>query len=270
MVSVEALEQLFERLLNDDDTKDVEIEMQDGIIRAHSCILYAASDAVRGMLSHGVAATEKKLCWREHPLEVGRFFLRLLYTGTVAEEEWGQEGGKPQATMPEQTPLRLLMGALSIAKVYQVPHLIHALTEALKSRLDDDNFDDIYTNAIKMDITVLRLHCLRYAERSDDKEIVEGARVRALRHITVQNADVGVGSVGTVNSNYVIEWDDTGSIGYGTDVELVRDMVDLIACPKANGVRQKYEAKELSPEVMFDLAALWGPPKPSTARRRTL
>lgn len=268
MVSVEALEQLLERLLQDAETKDVEIEMQDGVLQAHACILCAASDAMRGMLRHGIAAEHKKLSWREHPLEVGRFFLRLLYTGTVAEEEWGERDNGEG--LPPQTPLRLLTGGLAIAKVYQVPHLMVALTDALKKRLQDDTFDEIYSVAIKLDITALRLHCLRFAERSDVKEIVEGARVKALQHITVQNADVPVGSVGTVNSNHVIEWDDTGSIGYGTDVELVKDMVELIHSPSTSKVRSMYQAKELSPEVMFDLAALWGPPEPSVVRRRTL
>merc|ERR1719469_1532116 len=118
------------------------------MLRAHSCMLCAASDAIRGMLRHGVALEDKKLFWREHPVEVGRFFLRLLYTGTV----------------------------------------------------------------------------------------------------------------GTVNSNHVIEWDDAGSVGYGTDVELVKDMVQLVSTPGSNRVRDMYMTKELSPEVMFELVALWGPP----------
>lgn len=271
-MSVEALEGLLERLLQDEDTKDVEIEMQDGALHAHSCMLSAGSDAMKGMLRHGIAATKKKLCWKDHTVEVGRFFLRLLYTGTVAEDEWGSSDDVANGKfICQETPLRLLLGGLSIAKVYQVPHLLHALTEALKDRLDDENFDEIYAGAIKLDITALRLHCLRYAEGSAMRDIVEGARVRALRHITVQNADVPEGSIGTVNSNRVIEWDDIGSIGYGTDVELVKDMVQLIFSPESNRVRDMYAAKELAPEVMFELAALWGPAEAqlSSSRRRS-
>ncbi|CAE8690485.1 unnamed protein product [Polarella glacialis] len=66
--------------------------MSDGLLRAHSCILMAGSDAIRGMLRNGIAATssQKRLSWKEHPLSVGRFFLRLLYSGTVDESEWGE------------------------------------------------------------------------------------------------------------------------------------------------------------------------------------
>lgn len=48
MVSAEAVVQLNERLLGDDESKDLEIEMSDGLLRAHSCILMAGSDAIRG------------------------------------------------------------------------------------------------------------------------------------------------------------------------------------------------------------------------------
>jgi len=290
MVSLEALEELYERLLKDEDTKDVEIEMQDGNLFAHSCMLCASSDAMRGMLRHGNVAhsAQKQLCWREHTIEVGRFLLRLLYTGTVAEEEWegggvpetavavecaggASAGGAAAAGISRQTPLRLLLGALSIAKVYQVPHLIHVLTEALKVRVDDESFDEICAGAIRMDVTALRMHCLRYAERCDAFDICEGARVRALRHITVQNADVPKESLGIVNSNNVIEWDDTGSIGYGTDVDLVKHMVELVSVPRTNRIREMYVSNELSPEVTFELAALWGPSETSrSSRRRTL
>merc|ERR1719469_1269486 len=133
------------------------------MLRAHSCMLCAASDAIRGMLRHGVALEDKKLFWREHPVEVGQFFLRLLYTGTVAEDEWRSDASDSHSS---ETPLRLLLGALSISKVYQVPHLLHALTEALKDRLDDTIFDEVYASAIQMDITVLRMTCLQYAQHS--------------------------------------------------------------------------------------------------------
>jgi len=153
MVSMEALEALLEKLLQDEETKDVDIEMEDGTLRAHACMLCAASDAMRGMLRHGLAADRPRLSWREHPVEVGRFFLRLLYTGTVNEEEWGS--GDTEC-LSEETPLRLLLGGLAIAKMYQVPHLLHALTEALKRRLDDRTFNDVYSGAIKLDVTALR------------------------------------------------------------------------------------------------------------------
>eukprot|EP00929_Paragymnodinium_shiwhaense_P113404 TRINITY_DN81696_c0_g1_i1.p1 TRINITY_DN81696_c0_g1~~TRINITY_DN81696_c0_g1_i1.p1 ORF type:complete len:321 (-),score=27.02 TRINITY_DN81696_c0_g1_i1:40-1002(-) len=79
------------KLLADEDSKDLEIEMSDGTIRAHSLMLIAGSDAVRGLLKQAshAGASCKKLSWKEWPVDVGRFFLRLLYTGDVNEQEWG-------------------------------------------------------------------------------------------------------------------------------------------------------------------------------------
>ena len=46
---------LGKELFADDDTKDVEIEMLDGSILAHAAVLSIHSDALRGLLKHGVS-----------------------------------------------------------------------------------------------------------------------------------------------------------------------------------------------------------------------
>lgn len=81
---------VYERLLDDDELKDVTIEFSDGTLRAHSSILSSASEAVKGILRNGTARESKTLTWREHDLKVGRFFLRLLYTGCVEERDWAE------------------------------------------------------------------------------------------------------------------------------------------------------------------------------------
>ena len=81
MLSVEKMVlHLNEKLLKDDRRKDVEIEMSDGNVMAHSLILMAGSEAVDGILTNGTAATAdlKRLTWKEHDKAVGQFFLRLL------------------------------------------------------------------------------------------------------------------------------------------------------------------------------------------------
>jgi len=273
MVSVETLEGVLERLLADDDTKDVEIRMKDGTVWAHANMLGANSDAIKGMLRHGMEANnpQKKLSWHEHPVEVGRFFLRLLYTGTVSEEEWAEGNecsgsDKCGSLSDREVPLRLLLGSLAIAKVYQVPHLLHALTESLRCRLHDGVFDDICSQAIKLDVTALRLHCLRYAEQPHSRELKEGTRVKALRLITVDCALVHEGVMGTVNSQNRVNWDNR----FITRADLVRDMVEIVSVPTSNRVYEMYQQKELSPEVLSELAALWGPVKPAFKRRRKL
>jgi len=278
---------VYERLLDDDELKDVNIEFSDGALRAHACVLSAASEAVKGILRNGTARESRALTWKEHDLKVGRFFLRLLYTGCVEERDWAEpvsaavagdsggvasiasvasvasasEAGIARATGPTLTlaapgrqvtasvpasavmtfqdgmrvrlqrdtnalahggscrfiaagtvgtvsgggksvvwplpsggpsqgtvsleslrgnleavdsrpPLVLLTGAIAIAKVYQFPSMLGALTASIKKRLSVQTFDEICRSAIKDDIQVLRYHCMRFAD-SESKEARE-------------------------------------------------------------------------------------------------
>lgn len=274
MVSVEAMEGVFERLLADEETMDVEIEMLDGKMQAHANVLSANSEAIKGIFRHSVPSAtttagvaRKKLSWREHSVEVGRFFLRLLYTGTVLEEETWLSTGEIGNTEEREVPLRLLLGAVAIATTYQVPHLVHALTEALKRRISDSSFNEICSAAIRLDVTALRLCCLRYAEEPP-LEFKEGARVRATRSINVDCALVKENSMGTVSpDSNRINWDSR----FITRASQVRDMVEVVTCHNAsNAVHEMYTTKTLSPEVMSELSALWGSVESPAKRRRTL
>eukprot|EP00931_Biecheleriopsis_adriatica_P006637 TRINITY_DN108010_c0_g1_i1.p1 TRINITY_DN108010_c0_g1~~TRINITY_DN108010_c0_g1_i1.p1 ORF type:complete len:323 (+),score=34.43 TRINITY_DN108010_c0_g1_i1:66-1034(+) len=322
MVSAECALRLNERLFDDDATKDVEIEVSDGVLKAHSVILIAASDAFRGMLSNGVAATAnpKRLSWKEQSKVAGQFFLRLLYTGTVEESEWGgdtcvdvpdiikivwqQDEGTPdvgrnagvyqivpdikwcgmpvwkcdstdnylhftknrlwvvapfhqspvrgamspavedgsganlatfeqdeEGKMPHQIsawnhvrngtwnkvtcptfkvsvqqrsiPIQLLLESLQLAKMYEVRSLVDPLLSTVQKRLLKITFNTISQNAIKADIQLLRMRCLKFAE--DD----------------------------------------------------------------GNGVRELFESHKLSPEVEAELAGMW-PIRTPEKRRRML
>lgn len=243
---------IYERLLDDDELKDVTIEFGDGTLRAHSCVLSAASEAVKGILRNGTARESKALAWREHDLKVGRFFLRLLYTGCVEERDWAEapasagaaaaeagaaaaaaaaaplhdghrvrvvrdtnalvmggscrfiasgtlgtvSGGGKTVMLPStlggavfmeslkgnleavdpRPPLHLLTGSIAIAKVYQFPTLLGALTASIKRRLSLQTFNEICRSAIRDDIQVLRYHCMRFA----DSESQEARELREL------------------------------------------------------------------------------------------
>ena len=76
-------QQTYERLLDDDCSKDVTIETSDDPVMGHSVVLCAASEAIRGLLRNGknAEADHKHLSWREFPSDVCTFFLELLYLG---------------------------------------------------------------------------------------------------------------------------------------------------------------------------------------------
>ena len=121
---------VYLKLLEDDQSKDVEIEMLDGTLLAHSVMLRAGSDALQGILENTQAGPggRKRLSWKEHSLEVGKFFLQLLYTNTVAEE-WNREGDDPGV----EPPLRLLLGSLAIAKMFVMQHPYDRLHSTVKA-----------------------------------------------------------------------------------------------------------------------------------------
>lgn len=264
----------YERLLAEHETKDVEIEMLDGTIHAHSVVLCAASDAMRGMLRHGraAAADPKRLSWREHPMEVGHFVLRLVYTGTVSEEEWIASHSTCDVG---DVPLKLLLGALAVSMVYLVKHVLPALTQALQKRVTWETFDTICAAAIRLDATALRLHCLQYAHVNSrclrNEAVRDGTLVRALRRIDAEYAEVPEGTIGVLQHVHEgeaeISWEPGEQGGpFTNSLSAVRGSVELYVPGRT--MRDLYDAEELSPEVMSELAALWGSARPPGTRRR--
>eukprot|EP00931_Biecheleriopsis_adriatica_P060600 TRINITY_DN36401_c0_g1_i1.p1 TRINITY_DN36401_c0_g1~~TRINITY_DN36401_c0_g1_i1.p1 ORF type:complete len:294 (-),score=55.47 TRINITY_DN36401_c0_g1_i1:35-853(-) len=265
---------LLERLFADEETKDVRIDMCDGTIWAHSNILGAASDALRGVLRHGLAAQQKCLDWKEHSMEVGRFFLRLLYTGTVAEDDWAG------AADSIDVPLRLILGGLALAKVYQVPHLLKPLTDVLKHRLNTSTFETICARAIDLDVTELRRFCLHFAETKGQGELPEGTRVRAelALHDCSDNeeaAAVSEGTLGVVNidagstDERIIAWEN----GELNSIESGMKMISkgrIKVTSDAPNLFGMYQRGELSPQVNFELAPLWGVQTTLNPKRRKL
>jgi len=276
MVSHDVVDEIYERLLEDEETKDVEIEFCDGSLFAHSLILSVNSDSIRGILRQGInsaPADKKRLSWREYSVEVGRFLLRLLYTGTVNESDWEGSSSPEDSCRSEstaETPLNLLLGALAIVKVYDVKHLLFALTEALQKRLNDENFNQIFSLAIAHDVTSLRVECINYAKKPSQPKLRDGTRVKATRLITVDCAMVQVGTMGTVNALNRINWDNR----FITRADLVQNEIEAVSAPGTiNRIEEMFQAHEFSPEVMTELSSCWAlrsSGEKAAKRRRTL
>lgn len=271
---VDVMAVFYERVLRDDETKDVEIEMSDGSIYAHSVILSASSDAIKGLLRHGGAGgSEKKLSWHDHPVEVGNFLLQLLYTGTVDDGDFlgdsACRGGEQ-----EKVPLSILLGSLEISMIYLITHLLPMLVQACQHRLAVDTFNSICTAAIKVDAMALRLYCLQYARSNPKKlcyeELRSGMIVRALRQIDHEHADVAEGTMGTVEWGHGdwldIHWSCHPS--YTNGLQEVLGSIDIVDhTMSGKTLRQMYDEEEFSPEVLSELSTIWGQVRPSMKRR---
>merc|ERR1712232_1471568 len=93
--------------------------------------------------------------------------------------------------------MRILMGALTIAKTNLMDDAVAVLTGAIKDRLSSVNFEEVLASAIKIDHTVLRTFCIEFAKKGT-YEFKAGDRVVALCHIDVEDAVVSKGDKGTV------------------------------------------------------------------------
>jgi len=179
--------------------------------------------------------------------------------------------------------LRLVLGSLGIALVYLVKRVLPAVTQALQHRLNGDTFDLICSAAIRLDATALRLHCLQYAHENSRNllrrdALKEGTRVRAVRGINAEYAEVPEGTLGTlknVSGLQSVPGDDEAEVCWDPTIDgrafsnsfcAVHGHIELFLPSKT--MRDRYDAEELSPEVMFELAALWGVSRAPAERRR--
>jgi hypothetical protein len=273
---IDVMADFYERVLRSDDTKDIEIEMSNGSVYAHSVVLCASSDAIKGILRHNGDGESSKISWRDYPVEVGNFLLRLLYTGTVDEGDHcaGDSEACGSADQDNKVPLSILLGSFEIAMIYLVAHLLPTLVQALQHRLAVDTFNAICTAAIKVDAMALRLYCLQYARGNPRKLCYEdfrsGMRVRALRQIDHEHADVPEGTMGIVEWGHGdwldINWSCRPS--YTNGLQEVLGSIEVVDCTMSGKtLRQMYDSEEFSPEVLSELATIWGQVRPSLKRR---
>lgn len=266
---LDVMSEFYDRLLRDTETKDVEIEMSNGCIHAHSAVLCASSDAIKGILRHANGGSApRKLSWREYPVQVGNFLLRLIYTGTVDDEDFSTTNLTNDSGEPGEIPLHVLLGSFEIAMIYLITHVLPALVQVLQHRLAVDTFNSICTSAIKVDAMALRLHCLQYARGNPQdlryEDFRSNMRVRALRQIDHEHADVPAGTIGTVRWGHGdwldIHW--SCHPEYTNGLQEVMGSIEVVD-HKMPGktLREMYDAEEFSPEVMSELATIWGQPR---------
>mmetsp|Transcript_18589 Transcript_18589/g.37894 ORF Transcript_18589/g.37894 Transcript_18589/m.37894 type:complete len:237 (-) Transcript_18589:112-822(-) len=153
---------MWERLYQDDESKDVQLVAKDGTVRAHGLILQQLSDAFKGMLSHPMAEGRTRTIKLETYSAVQlRFFFRLAYTGHVDASDWeGSSADKP--------PLDCLFGVAALAKEYAVPGFLSWMVEKVKAEVTSETFETITAFAIQHDIAPLRVCCVKFAESSSD------------------------------------------------------------------------------------------------------
>lgn len=78
---------------------------------------------------------------------------------------WGSPGkNSVMVSKLDNPPLQLLLNALGLAKKYIVEYMVRWLMEATTERLNTQTFEQILERAILLDISPLRMRCLRFAD----------------------------------------------------------------------------------------------------------
>lgn len=296
MVEIEGVEAVYERLFVANDTKDVEIAMADGSLWAHSVILSANSEAIDGMLKHGVASTEKKLHWKDYPISTGKFVLRLMYTGTVDPDDWASANTKSGSSRAEEekkeeVPLECLLGGAAITKTYMIPHLLATFVKALQSRLCAKTFNTICKCAVNSDITALRVSCVKLARGNDNSVIVSQCGMAEFNGTYMPDGKKNG------KTKYKMNGHDVNTINFSKDIwflcksyakswysfesdadvppEGVWKIGELGCSPapvirKSCSVRELYDEQKLDPEVMSELAGIFGAINKVKKKRKTI
>lgn len=87
--------EFWERVFDDEDGKDVELEAADGSVRTHSQILAHVSEPFKKMLSAGMMEQRtKKIKLQSFKAAQLKFVLRLMHTGQIDPCDWPHEAEK--------------------------------------------------------------------------------------------------------------------------------------------------------------------------------
>eukprot|EP00929_Paragymnodinium_shiwhaense_P090467 TRINITY_DN50661_c0_g1_i1.p1 TRINITY_DN50661_c0_g1~~TRINITY_DN50661_c0_g1_i1.p1 ORF type:complete len:256 (-),score=27.78 TRINITY_DN50661_c0_g1_i1:232-945(-) len=184
----------WEGLLADDSAKDVELICQDGSVWAHSLLLRSMSQVLQRMLDSGmVEGRTRKVSMPSFLTAQVQLVIRFVCTGHIHPDELprlvvkeeaadsddlpadsddvpeparlglGQRSSKPA---PPQVPWNILSGAMAFAKQYDMQGLLQVLLKRATERVSEISFDDVMLSAIKLDISPLKMACLKFAEKS--------------------------------------------------------------------------------------------------------
>lgn len=211
---------LWERLYEDEPSKDVELLAKDGTTKAHSLILGALSEPLKKMLSEPWNNGQTKVVsMSEYTVRQLKFILELTYTGHVAHDfneptqllrdkkdcflagACGQDWclidtikgesmlGELEVAREVGLYLELLCGYVAFAKKFEVNGFFDTMLNKLQQLLCDCTFNVITDLAITSNVSPLLVSCLRFAESSPgvrfmfDNSCLGSRIVAELRHL---------------------------------------------------------------------------------------
>jgi len=167
--------ELCESLHDDQQFKDVTFKLGDGEVRAHRCVLAAASPAFAGMFTSPLRESSSGVVELPDCKDRAmRVVLRILYTGHVDPRDWCsicRGNGRADDEDLEAMPLDLMLDVVKVAKRYMIDAVLRISIEAVKARLSDaaekpELIETVLAEAIAADLGPVRIAAIKAAESS--------------------------------------------------------------------------------------------------------
>lgn len=231
-----ALLDLTSRLFEDEESKDVTFKLSDGEVRAHRLVLKQLSEVWSRMFATQMAeAYSGVIRVPEVNCVSMRVFMRLLYTAHVCKSDWQGDGGGASSEKASHQPSSSSDDAVPLDVLISVASLAKAY---------------MVQSTLSLVLQTLKGR-LEAAKRRGAVSVFERIASGAIK------ADIGPLRLAALDAARDFatnaEDSDSGSNDAGT----------------GNAVKDKFLAKQFSPEVQFELEAIWpAPANPPRKRAR--
>ena len=264
--------EMWEGLFECDSTKDVELKCQDGSIWAHSFLLAQLSEPLKAMLSNGMIEQQtKQVNMESFSAAQLKFALRLACTGHVDSTEWGNEAkAEAKAKDERRRPARHRGLEGGIFTPQEASSQEASLEEASSQEASSQDFFD----------------ALQEASLDYDGQDREGKRGRERGVITAEKVQVPFdvlfesmsfarqyqikGLFTSVMEHIRSKLSDSNFdmvLKQAVTLDISRLKLTCMDYAKSSAeIKRKFDTSKLSPEVSFELQAIW--PMPCSKKRR--
>jgi len=265
--------EIWEHAFLDESTKDITVIAKDGSVKVHGMFLSALSDAFKAMLAHDLQEGRLRQVKLEHfTKDQLQFFFRFAYTGQVEPREWPKESQPalhPLLRSPVARPASWALTGMmkgcrkgkSKGKSKGKPNgkSKGELADSDDSSDDSDSIssivlapdDEPYEPMPSTIVPPLQL-LMGAAQLSKQYEVRS-----FLTKFTKKLADA------LCSTNF----DAIASFAINTDLSTLR-MQCLHYAEESSSVWEKFKRGSLSPEVMFELQAIFPATESAEARRK--
>mmetsp|Transcript_53548 Transcript_53548/g.148882 ORF Transcript_53548/g.148882 Transcript_53548/m.148882 type:complete len:289 (-) Transcript_53548:147-1013(-) len=266
-VGAEVVE-LWERLFEDETSKDVAIIASDGEeMRVHSIVFTNLSDAFKAMLGHDMEeGRARKVPLRDFTKAQLQFFFRLAYTGQVDPADWGHAA---QGFGDGGSNGKLVQG-MAKGRARQKPRHGSNASSTIGSTSGSDSYEEA---AQVVDLSSLKG---KRKARGKGKAGKVGGRVPPLDLLFASAAiskQYGVRGFLDKMVQKIKARIDVGTFDEIAAFAIAHDLGPLrVSCVRvaeaSHAVRQLYDAGRLRPEVAFELQAIWPPRSERRGKKR--